>query len=87
MLIAVIEGANRICGKQQGFLGLPVRDETRKCNVTGGQVPTMTTAWVPTEQELQDLNNGAAIHVSIDGQVPSPMLLIVGPVPDQSGNG
>lgn len=27
MIIARIEGANRVCGKSQGYMGLPVRDE------------------------------------------------------------
>ena len=27
MMIAHIEGATRICGKAQGYLGLPLRDE------------------------------------------------------------
>jgi hypothetical protein len=82
MDIGSIEGATRICGKSQGFLGLPVRDGVRVCSVVGGQVPVMTTAWFPNADELAALNAGAAIHVQIDGTVPSPMMLAVGPVPE-----
>lgn len=82
MDIGTPEGANRVCGKSQGFLGLPVRDGQRACSVSGGVVPVMTTAWFPSPDELEALNAGAAIHVHIDGEVPSPMMLSVGPVPD-----
>lgn len=81
MDIGRIEDATRVCGKSQGFLGLPIRDGVRECNVAGGQVPTMTTAWLPNPDELAAINAGAAIHVSIDGTTPAPMMLSVGPVP------
>ena len=80
--IGMIEGVTRICGKSQGFLGLPLRDGTRLCNVAGGEVPTMTSAWFPSPDELRALNAGAAIHVHIDGTTPAPMMLSVGPEPD-----
>ncbi|WP_147112129.1 hypothetical protein [Tateyamaria sp. syn59] len=82
MDIGRIEGATRVCGKSQGFLGLPLRDGERFCDVAGGLVPTMTTAWFPTPSELAAINAGAAIHVSIDGRMPAPMMLSVGPVPE-----
>jgi len=77
MLIGHIDGATRVCGLQQGYEGLPIRDERH----AGGD-PVMVTAWVPTPQELAALNAGASIHVSIMGTVPAPMLVTVGPVPD-----
>ncbi|WP_339767154.1 hypothetical protein [uncultured Pseudosulfitobacter sp.] len=82
MDIGRIEGATRVCGKSQGFLGLPVRDSVRDCSVAGGKVPVMTTAWLPNPAELAAINAGAAIHVSIDGTIPSPMMLSVGPAPE-----
>jgi len=82
MDIGSIEGVTRICGESQGFLGLPLRDGVRVCSVAGQQVPFMTTAWFPNEDELAALNAGAAIHVQIDGTVPAPMMLTVGPVPE-----
>lgn len=44
MLIAAIEGVTRRIGKSQGYLGLPVRDDTINCAVNGPETPTMTTA-------------------------------------------
>lgn len=82
MQIGRIEGATLVCGKSQGFLGLPLLDGTRECNVADGLVPTMTSAWVPTPDELEAINAGAAIHVQIDGTTPAPMMLAVGPAPD-----
>ena len=82
MDIGHIEGSTRVCGKSQGFLGLPLRDGVRVCNVAGGEIPTMTSAWLPNADELAALIAGAAIHVQIDGQKPAPMMLSVGPGPD-----
>ena len=82
MQIGHIEGTTRVCGKSQGFLGLPLRDGIRTCSVAGVDVPTMTSAWLPTPDELAALNAGAAIHVQIDGVTPAPMMVGVGPEPD-----
>lgn len=83
MQIGSIEGVTLVCGKSQGFLGLPLRDGVRVCSVAGGPVPTMTSAWLPTPDELAALNAGAAVHVMLDGVTPAPMLVSVGPVPAQ----
>lgn len=82
MEIGVIEGATRIVGRSQGYLGLPIRDEIVDCPVNGPQTPAMVTAWKPTPAELEALNAGASIHVRILGKVPPPMNLSVGPVPE-----
>lgn len=78
MMIAQIEGANRICGQSQGYLGLPVRDETITDKATGVQSNIMHTAWEPTPEELEKLNNGAKIIVSVIGYSPQPIMLTVG---------
>lgn len=83
MDIGTPEGCTRICGKSQGYLGLPLRDDVRVCEVSGCEVPFMTSAWHPSPAELEALNAGAAIHVHIDGVTPPPMMVSVGPVPDQ----
>lgn len=72
MQIMMIEGANRVCGKSQGFLGLPVRDE-----VVDG-VNIMHTAWEPTPEELVKLLNGAKVIVSLIGNNPQPIQVNVG---------
>jgi len=83
MQITKPNGTTRVCGEAQGYLGLPLRDGERLCGVAGGAVPTMTSAWVPSPEELAALNAGAAIEVTIDGVTPSPMLVTVAPVPGQ----
>lgn len=82
MLIGHIEGATRIIGKSQGYLGLPVRDVKLPCAVNGDDTPAMVTAWHPTPQELVALMNGAAIHVQLLGQSHPPIMVSVGPEPD-----
>lgn len=82
MEVGVIEGATRIVGKSQGYLGLPIRDEVINCAVNGTDTPAMVTAWTPTPAELAALNAGASVHVRILGRVPPPMNVSVGPVPE-----
>ncbi len=82
MIIAMIEGATRILGKCQGYLGLPIRDELVNCTVNGGGTPAMTTAWMPTPKELDRLNNGAAIHVRLLGTSHPPIMVDVGEMPE-----
>lgn len=78
MLIAMIEGATRVCGKAQGYLGLPVRDETVVDKASGEVVNMMHTAWELTPDELARLNDGAKIIVSVIGHNPQPIMLNVG---------
>ena len=82
MLIARIENATRVIGKQQGYLGLPIRDGQMTCSIGGAETPTMTTAWHPTPDELAALNAGAAIHVMLIGIQHPPIMVLVGSVPD-----
>ena len=76
MIAAMIAGATRVCGKAQGYLGLPVRDELN------GTFPCMITAWTPSPGELAAINAGASVHVMILGTAPPPMRVEVGPVPE-----
>ena len=82
MQVGCIDGATRIVGKSQGYLGLPIRDERINCSVNGPETPAMITAWVPSSEELAALNAGAAVHVRILGVVPPPMFVFVGPTPE-----
>jgi hypothetical protein len=81
MMIGRIEGATRVLGKSQGYLGLPLRDEVINCTVGGEGTPSMVTAWLPTPEELALLNAGASVHVRILGVAHPPIMLTVGPVP------
>ena len=84
MQIAHIEGATRVIGKSQGYLGLPVKDHKIAVSVGGivrEQTSAMTTAWHPTPAELELLNAGASIHVTLLGSQHPPIMLDIGPVP------
>lgn len=83
MQIAMIEGCTRVCGKSQGFLGLPLRDDMVNDSVMG-PVNFMTSAWTPDPAELSKLTAGAAIHVRIAGQSPPPMMVAVGEPPEDA---
>jgi hypothetical protein len=81
MQIAMIEGATRVIGKSQGYLGLPLRDEVIACSVNGDGTPAMVTAWQPTPDELARLNAGASVHLRILGVAHPPVMVEVGPAP------
>lgn len=72
---APIEGATRTLAEDQDeYLALQIRDEDFH-----GQ-PCMTSAWRPTEAELAALNQGAAVALSILGNVHPPVMLHVAPM-------
>lgn len=81
MHIGRIEGATRVLGKSQGYLGLPIRDEIINCSVGGERTPAMVTAWLPMPEELALLNSGATVHVRLIGTGHPPIMVEVGPVP------
>lgn len=81
MHIGRIEGATRVLGKSQGYLGLPVRDVMVNCTVVGEGTPTLETAWLPTPEQIARIVAGAAVHVRIFGTSHPPIMVDVGPVP------
>lgn len=81
MHVGRIEGATRVLGKSQGYLGLPVRDVIVNCTVGGEGVPAMETAWLPTPEQVARIVAGAAIHVRIQGTIHPPIMVDVGPLP------
>jgi hypothetical protein len=83
MQIGRIQGFTRELGKSQGYMGLPVRDGSINCTVSGPETPTMTTAWLPTPAELAALNAGASVHVRLLGISHPPIMVEVGEVPAQ----
>jgi hypothetical protein len=89
MIIGVIEGATRVIGKSQGYLGLPLRDVTVavrdiaiNCTVNGDDTPAMETAWLPTPDEIAAIVAGAPIVLRILGTAHPPCMLEVGKVPE-----
>ena len=81
MHIGRIEGATRVLGKSQGYLGLPVRDVMVNCTVGGEGTPAMETAWLPTPEQIARIVAGAAVHVRILGTSHPPIMVDVGPLP------
>lgn len=76
MLVARIDGAQAVIGKEQGYQGLPVRVS----DVDGDRC--LVTAWEPTPAELARLNAGAKIHVSLLFCIKHPPIFVeVGPQP------
>lgn len=82
MQIGRISGTTRVLGKSQGYLGLPVRDELINEATNGPGTPAMTTAWIPTPDEINRINQGASIHVRILGTSHPPIMVEVGEVPE-----
>lgn len=85
MQIGMIENHTRVCGKEQGYAGLPIRDETLQVDFGDDNIQPvnqMTSAWLPTPDEITRIQNGAAIHVKIWGVTPAPMLVEVGEAPE-----
>jgi len=94
MEIGRIKGATRVLGKSQGYYGLPLRDEAQNLGdlphmlhtlqdstVTGPETPVMTTAWLPSPDELAALAAGAPIHVELVGIAYPPIRVSVGDAP------
>ena len=83
MIIARIEGATRTCGKSQGFMGLPVRDEAITME-DGTPAFLLHTAWESTPEEIEMISKGAKIIVSImhfnPTPAPHPMIVNVGKI-------
>lgn len=53
MEIGRIEGATRVLGQSQGYIGLPLRDTRVNSTVDGPDTPAMETAWFPTPLNLK----------------------------------
>lgn len=87
MMIAVIPGVTRVLGKSQGYLGLPVRDQIKHDSATDCDVPSMTTAWTPTPDELTALNAGASVYVTLLGIAHPPIYVGVGEPPAANDGG
>lgn len=85
MIIKRIEGATRVLGQSQGYLGLPIRDEPIHCTVGGPETPSMVTAWEPTPEEVAAIAYGAPIYLRIIGTAHPPVMLFGGEMPKVEG--
>lgn len=75
MIIKRIAGATRLLGRSQGYLGLPIRDETIDCAVYGPATPAMVTAWEPTPDEVAAIAAGGTIYLRILGNQHPPVMI------------
>lgn len=82
MIIGHIEGATRVLGKSQGYIGLPLRDIAVNCKVGGEGTPAMQTAWFPTPEEIEAIIAGAPVVLTILGTQHPPVMIETGRVPD-----
>lgn len=84
MHVGRIIGATRNLGAPRGWEkdkhgicgGLPIRDEL----TTAG--PGMTSAWLPTPEEITQIQAGAPIYLTVLGSVHPPVSMQVGVAPD-----
>lgn len=81
MQIGRIEGATRVLGKSQGYLGLPLRDVLINDTVNGPETPAMETAWFPTPDEIAAINAGAPVILRVLGSVHPPVMIETGKIP------
>lgn len=86
MMIARIKDATRVCGRAQGYAGLPIHDVV--VDIEGvGEMPFMGSAWEPTPDEQLKIAAGAKVVVWIAGNTPPPMRVEVGSVPSALDQG
>lgn len=84
MNIGTIEGFTTTLGEPKDWneerdgkcMGLPVRME-----VINDSLPSLTSAWFPTPEELKNLNLGAPVLLRVIGQQHPPVMLDVGEAP------
>jgi hypothetical protein len=82
LIIGRIEGATRVLGKSQGYLGLPLRDVLLPTTVDGPETPCMETAWLPTPDEIARINAGAPVILRVIGTAHPPVMVEVGKLAD-----
>jgi hypothetical protein len=86
MIIQRIEQCTRTLGKSQGYLGLPIRDVIIHDKTSGQMIQAMQSTWEPTPNELENLNKGARVILTIVGTGHPPVMLDVSdppPIVDQ----
>jgi hypothetical protein len=81
MMIKMIAGATRVLGKQQGYLGLPIRDE-QVVDTVLGPVDSMVSAWEPTPEEIACIAAGGTIYLRLLGVSHPPVMIWAEPPDD-----
>jgi hypothetical protein len=80
MMIKMIAGMTRTLGKAQGYLGLPVRDETIMSPEVGN-VPAMVSAWEPAPDEIAAIAAGGTVYLRVLGVAHPPVMIWAEPPP------
>lgn len=83
MISKRIQGTTRVLGKGQGYAGLAICDTTVQHKVNGEitETPCMQSAWELTPDELDRLNKGAMVILTLLGTGHPPVSVDVGMVP------
>lgn len=84
MQIGRISGCTRVLGQSQGYTGLPLRDVELNCSVNGEGTPAMQTAWFPDPKELEALQKGAPLILTVIGNAHPPVMIGTGELPDEN---
>ncbi|NTI22390.1 hypothetical protein G6M87_11025 [Rhizobium rhizogenes] len=83
MEIGIIRGATVVAGESQGYRGLILRQMTvRDASQPDIEQPALQSAWYPTVDELERLNSGAPVIMTVLGTQHQPVDLNVGEVSD-----
>lgn len=88
MMIKRIQGTTRELGKAQGYMGLPIRDCMLTTTVGGQTVigPAMRSAWEPTPAEIEAIQRGEPIILTLMGTGHPPCLITVGDQTNDENN-
>lgn len=73
MIVQRIANASRVLGQSQGYIGLPLRDDTLE--TAAGRVECMISSWQPTPAELKALNEGGSVYLTVLGSAHPPVML------------
>lgn len=84
MQTARIENHTKVIGIQQGYRGLYVRETPVVDPISKNKTVLQETAWTPTPAELVLLNLGCSVHVKVMSANHPPMMVGVGPLPDEA---
>lgn len=87
MIAQRIAGATRTLGEDQGYQPLAIRDGQICFEQFDSSVPTMTAAFEPTPAELERLNAGGTVYLTIIGAEWPPCRIEVGEKPAEWADG
>lgn len=86
MIAGRIEGATHYLGKPAGWNPSDANtcESLAVLHTEVGGLPVMLSSWTPTPRELESLNSGSPVYLTVVGRVHPPVMLTVGPEPERS---